>query len=107
MRSAFRPRRLNPKSFDAMEALHNRYGAPICCQVLQLYIEFSASLRLGSLVLIRECLLFSPADVAHELFDYELLVGDDRLHDIADRDETDEFSVFDDGKMAGAFFGHQ
>ena len=28
------------------------------------------------------------------------------LHDIADRDETDEFSVFDDGKMAGVFFGH-
>jgi len=60
----------------------------------------------------RSCFLFDnvfiflTADVTYELFDHELLVGDDRLNDVADRDETNEFSVFNDGKMARAFFGH-
>ncbi len=47
------------------------------------------------------------ADVTHELLDDELLVGNDRFDDIADGNETNEFAVFHNGKMAGALLGHE
>src|SRR5262245_50662963 len=49
----------------------------------------------------------SSADIALELFDDELLVGDDRFDEVADGDHANEFAIFDDRQVAGALFGHQ
>ena len=66
-----------------------------------------ARLSIVKVLALNERIGTLPTDVAHKLLDYELLVGDDRLDDIADGDESNEFAVIDDGKMAGAFLGHQ
>lgn len=45
-------------------------------------------------------------DVALEVVDVELLVGDDVLDDVTDADEADELVVFHDREVALTLFGH-
>jgi hypothetical protein len=48
----------------------------------------------------------SPLNITLELFDNKLLLGNDRLYQIADGDQADQLSVFQDGQMTNSFFRH-
>jgi hypothetical protein len=48
----------------------------------------------------------SACDIALQLLDNELLVGDDGFDEVTDRDDADYFSFVDDRKMADAFIRH-
>jgi hypothetical protein len=45
-------------------------------------------------------------DVMFELFDEEPLIGDNAFHQIADRNDADEFLVFENREMAHGLCGH-
>lgn len=45
-------------------------------------------------------------DVGLELLDHELLLGDDRLHDVPDREQAEELRTVDDRQVADVLVGH-